>query len=227
MTPVVRAIVVACAVLYLVALALDPAAAIRDWSPLGVLSPSTVALYRLGMTSGHVTADLGWWWTVVTATYLHGGILHIAFNMLWTREIGTIVERVWGPGRFFLVFNAGGTAGFVVSNLALGGPTIGASGGVFGLLGALIVLGRRRRHAAFTKQMWQTALVLFAVGFLLPGVNNWGHAGGFLGGLVAAAALPLGDVRPEGRVVRAGAVVLGLLALGGAVASFVLTTGMA
>jgi rhomboid protease GluP len=226
MTPAVRAIIVGCTILYLAALALDPAAAVRDWTPLGVLSPSTVALYRLGMTSEHVVGDLGWWWTIVTSTYLHGGILHIAFNMLWTREIGTAVERLWGPGRFFLIFNAGGTAGFVVSNVALGGPTIGASGAVFGLLGALIVLGRRRRAAAFTKQMWQTAIVLFAVGFLLPGVNNWGHGGGFLGGLVTAAAMPLHDDRPEGRTVRIAATVLALLALGGVVASFILTIGM-
>lgn len=225
-TPAVRAIIVACALLYVLALALDPRAAVQDWSPLGVLSPSTAALYRLGMTSGAVVDRLGWWWTVLTAIYLHGGILHIAFNMLWTWEIGPIVERVWGPGRFFLIFNAGGVAGFLVSNATFGGPTIGASGAIFGLIGALIVLGRRRRAAHFTSQMLQTAIVLFVVSFLIPGVNNWGHAGGFAGGLAAAAALPLADERPEGRVTRSAAVGLALLTLGGVAASFALTVGV-
>lgn len=226
-TPTVRGVIASAIALYVLALALDPAAAVRDWSPLGVLSPSGLALYRLGMTSERVVGELGWWWTVLASTYLHGGILHIAFNLLWTRELGTVVERVWGPGRFFLIFTAGGTTGFIVSNAALGAPTIGASGAVFGLIGALIVLGRRRRAAEFTKQMTQTALVLFAVSFLVPGVNNWGHAGGFVGGLVAAAALPLADARPEGRVVRSVAVLLALATLGGVAASFVLTMGIA
>jgi len=225
MTPAVRGIIVACGVLYVIALALDPSAAVQDWSPLGVLSPSTLSLYRLGMTSGDAWA-FGWWWTILTATYLHGGVLHIAFNMLWTRDLGTVVERVWGPGRFFLIFNAGGAAGFLVSNVALGAPTIGASGAVFGLIGALIVLGHRRRAAAFRKQMAQTAAVLFGISFLIPGVNNWGHAGGFVGGLLAAAVLPLADVRPEGRVEIGTAGVLVLVTLGGCVASYVLTATM-
>lgn len=222
LTPVTRAIIMGCAGLYLTALALDPRAAVRDWSPLGVLSPSTWALYRLGMTSRPVL-DLGWWWTVLTATYLHGGILHIAFNMLWTRELGTIVERFWGPARFLLIFNAGGVAGFVVSDYALGAPTIGASGAVFGLIGALIVLGHRRRATAFTKQMGQTALVLFAVSFLVPGVNNWGHAGGFAGGLAMAAALPFDDARPTGTATRIVAGLVVFTALAGIGASFLLT----
>jgi rhomboid protease GluP len=224
-TPVVRGIIVACAVLYVLSLGLDPRAAVRDWSPLGVLSPSTLALYRLGMTSGPAW-DYGWWWTVFTATYLHGGILHIAFNMLWARELGTVVERVWGPRRFFLIFSAGGAAGFVLSDFALGAPTIGASGAVFGLIGALIVLGHRRQAYAFRTQMVQTAVVLFAVSFLIPGVNNWGHAGGFVGGLAMAAALPLAEAGPAGSLVLGADVALAFVTLGGVLASFVVTSTM-
>lgn len=225
LTPAVRAVIVACSALYVAALAFDPRASLHVTSPLRALSPSDTALFRLGMTSGPLVA-YGCWWTVLTATFLHGGILHVVFNMLWTREIGVIVERVWGPARFFVIYAAGGVAGFVLSNAVLGAPSIGASGAVFGLIGALIVLGRRRRAAAFTKQMWQTAVALFVVGFLFPGVNQWGHAGGFAGGFVASAALPLADERPEGRGVRAVALVVALAALGGVIASLVVTRGL-
>jgi rhomboid protease GluP len=225
-TPVVRAVIGVQIALYVAALLLDPGHVPLDpRRPLSFLAPNGWALLRLGMTSGRLW-ELGFWWTVLTAVHLHGGLLHLAFNALWTREIGTVVERWWGPGRFFLVYSAGGVGGFVVSNIALGAPTIGASGSIFGLLGALIVLGRRRRAAQFTRQMWQTAAVLFAFGFLIPAVNNWGHAGGFVSGMGAAALLPLADVRPERRVVRALAIAVALVTLIGFPLSFLATMGL-
>ena len=86
----------------------------------------------------------GEWWTLVTAIYLHGGVLHILFNVLWIRQLGPAVEELYGPARCFVIFTVSGAAGFVVSNL-LGVPfTVGASGSIFGLLGAMVAFGRRR-----------------------------------------------------------------------------------
>jgi rhomboid protease GluP len=78
-----------------------------------------------------------------------------------------------------------------------GVPTIGASGSIFGLLAALIVYGRRRGGTMMSTQIWQWAIVLFVLGYLMPGVNNWAHAGGFGGGWVAAYAMKAIDERRE------------------------------
>jgi rhomboid protease GluP len=131
---------------------------------------------------------------------LHGSLLHVLFNLLWIRQLGPAVEEFYGRSRTFLVFTLSGVAGFALSN-ALGiAFTVGASGAVFGLLGAMVHFGRSRGGVygvAIFRQYWQWALVLFVMGFLMPGVNNAGHAGGFLGGYLAALLLGHEATRPE------------------------------
>ena len=77
----------------------------------------------------------------------------------------------------------------MLSNVAVGSPTVGASGSIFGLLASLIVYGRRTHQHAVAQQLWVSAAIMFAFGFFMPSVNNWAHAGGFAGGFVAAEAL--------------------------------------
>ena len=222
---VARALIVGSAVLYVLSLALDPSAALRDLTPLGFLSPSSFALYSLGMTGMPVWQD-GWWWTVLTATYLHGGLLHLVFNMMWLWNLAPMIRQGWGTARFFLIFNAGGIVGFLASNAISGAPTIGASGGVFGLIAALIVLSRRVGAHDFARQIWQTATFLFLVSFVMPNVNNWGHAGGFAGGWAAAWLLPLERERQEAIAERLLAGGLVAATLGGMVASYLLVRGL-
>jgi rhomboid protease GluP len=123
----VPVIVIACIVLYAVGLALDPRGALQARGFLNLLSPSTLALYHLGMTGGLATMDTRWW-TLLTAIYLHGGLLHIFFNMMWIRQLGAEAQRAFGPARFFVIFTLTGVAGFVLSNLLGARPSIGASG---------------------------------------------------------------------------------------------------
>ena len=78
-----------------------------------------------------------------------------------------------------------------------GAPTIGASGAIFGLLAALIVYGRKRGGSLMTRQLWQWALILGIFGFLMPGINNWAHGGGFAGGWVAAHLMGFVDEQRE------------------------------
>ena len=190
-------IVTACVTLYAVACLLQPEALFESRGLLSILSPGGRALYQLGMTSGFVTLGLGWWWTLLTAIYLHGGLLHIVFNMMWIRNLGPAVTEVYGPGRAFLLFNLAGAGGFLVSNLMSGAPTIGASGSIFGLLGALIVYGRRRGSSVVTQQLWQWAIILGVFGFLMPGINNWAHGGGFAAGWIGASLMNLDDDRQD------------------------------
>ena len=189
-------IVTTCIALYVVALLLQPEAITQPRGMLSLLSPGTRALYQLGMTGG-IAWQLGWWWTLFTAIYLHGGVLHILFNVTWIRNLGPAVTDVFGPGRAFVLFNVAGAFGFLVSNVTSNAPTIGASGSIFGLLAALIVYGRRRGSSMMSQQLWQWAIVLFVFGFIMPGINNWAHAGGFAGGWLGAYAMGFIDEQRE------------------------------
>ena len=174
----------ACVLLYVVALLVDLPGALAPRGLLGLLAPSERALALLGMTGGSAWAR-GHWWTLLSAIYLHGGILHIVFNVMWIRNLGPAIADIYGPARAVLLFHAAGAAGFLLSNLASGSPTIGASGAIFGLLAALVVHGHRAGRSVMTAQVLGWAGTLFLFGFLMPGVNNLAHGGGFAGGQFA------------------------------------------
>ena len=217
-------IVFACGTLYVLALLLQPEAILQPAGILSMLSPGSRALLQLGMTGGFAM-ERGWWWTLLTAMYLHGGLLHIIFNVMWIRNLGPAVAEVYGPARAFLLFNFAGAGGFLVSNLMTGVPTIGASGSIFGLLAALIVYGRRRGSSVVTQQLWQWAIILGVFGFVMPGINNWAHGGGFAAGWVAAHVMNLDDDRQDSSLVLLASLVLVGLTVLGVGLSFVGVTG--
>jgi len=194
-----RLITITCVALYVLSLVLDPAGALRPRGPFEIFSPSGAALRALGMTGTGPWLN-GEWWTLFASIYLHGGLLHILFNVLWIRQLGPAVEELYGPARFFVIFTISGVAGFVVSDVAGVSFTVGASGSIFGLLGAMVAFGRRRGGAfgaMVLRQYGQWAILLFVLGFFLSGVNNLAHAGGFVGGLAAGFALSLAERRAE------------------------------
>ena len=215
----------ACVVLYATSLLLDLSALTRPFSLFNFLAPGNRALYQLGMTGG-VAWSQGWWWTLFTAIFLHGSLLHIVFNLMWVRDLGPAVTHAYGPARAFVIFMIAGAVGFLVSNLAAGTPTIGASGSIFGLLAALIVSARRTGSSVMKAQLWQWALILFVMGFMMSSVNNWAHAGGFAGGWVTAQAMKLGGERRESPAVQVLAIALLLVTGAGFVLSFAKVTGM-
>ena len=128
-----------------------------------MLAPSQQALVLLGASGAFPVFVLGHWWTVLTAGWLHGGLLHIFFNLMWVRQLGPGVAELYGPGRMVIIYTAAGVVGFTFSSLAgqfigglplIGGAslTVGASAPIFGLLGALVDYGRRTgsRHVSQT-----------------------------------------------------------------------------
>ena len=124
----------ACIALYAVSLLLDLGAALSMGGGLfGMLSPGNIPLLVLGMTHGEAP-----WWTVLTATYLHGSLLHILFNVLWIRQLGPDVGHFFGPARYFIIYTVAGAVGFILSNLLLGAPTVGASGAILDFLPPLL-----------------------------------------------------------------------------------------
>jgi rhomboid protease GluP len=209
-------VTIACIALYVLSLVIDPASALRPRGPFDLFSPGGRALDWLGMT-GAYALDQGRWWTLLTAIYLHGSLLHILFNVIWIRQLGPAVEELYGPARLVVIFTVAGAAGFVTSGLVSAYPTVGASGAIFGLLGAMVAYGRRRGGAfgaMVLKQYGQWALVLFILGFFMSGVNNLAHAGGFVGGFAAGLVLSFSERRQESALERAGAAALiGLTAL--------------
>ena len=209
-------ITVFCGVLYLLALALDPSAIFQTQGLMQILSPSLEASIKLGVT-GTRPVTYGWWWTLITAIYLHGGLLHIFFNMMWVRQLGPVVEELFGPFRLFAIFTIAGITGFIASTFAGHDFTLGASGSIFGLLAAAIAYGRRAGSQLFTRQFLQWAVLLFIMGFIMPGVDNWAHGGGFVGGYAAAYIFSRSSER-EGL----GAYLLGGLCLLATVGAFVL-----
>ncbi|MGH7353363.1 MAG: rhomboid family intramembrane serine protease [Candidatus Rokuibacteriota bacterium] len=195
-----NAVTAVCVALYVAGLVVDPGAVLRPRGLFGIFSPSGAALAMLG-ASGSVPWALGYWWTVFTAIYLHGGLLHIAFNVLWIRQLGPAVEGLYGPSRLVTIFTVAGVAGFAASIAMGNGLTVGASGSIFGLLGAIVAFGRKRGGSLggmVVRQYGQWALILFVLG-LLPGtaVDNWAHAGGFAGGFVAGLVLSLAEHQAE------------------------------
>jgi len=185
---------------YLVSLALDPRAALIPRGVFDLLAPSGRALYALGM-AGAIPWQQGHWWTVLTAIYLHGSLLHILFNLLWVRQLVPDVEQVYGRARTIIIFTASGVVCFLLSDF-VGTPfTVGASGAIFGLLAAMVWYGRRRGGffgSTVLRQYGTWALVLFVLGLLSgTGVNNWGHAGGLIGGFLAAFIVGPAHERPE------------------------------
>ena len=202
---------------YVASLALDPRAAFAPRGVFDLLAPGGGALNALGM-AGSFPWRAGRWWTVLTAIYLHGSLLHIVFNLLWIRQLLPDVEEVYGQARTIVIFTLSGAAGFLLSDAAGNQFTLGASGAIFGVLGAMVWYGRRRGGhfgTAVLRQYGGWALILFVFGLLSgKGVDNWGHAGGFLGGWLVALVLGAGDQRPERGIHRVlAAACLGLTAV--------------
>ena len=138
----------------------------------------------------------GEWWRLFTASFLHGGLLHLGVNGLALSAIGPTVEQLYGRVRFALIFLIGGAAGFAASTVFVRAPSLGASAGLFALLGVLLgfaVRQRRRLEPASRRAMIREILMVagmnLALGFMVPFVDNAAHMGGFVGGLALGMVL--------------------------------------
>ncbi|MBW1648860.1 MAG: rhomboid family intramembrane serine protease, partial [Deltaproteobacteria bacterium] len=204
-------------------LLLNPGGVRLSANPLRFLSPNTESLILLGASGTFPIERLGRWWSLLTAGYLHGGLLHIFFNMAALNQLAPLIARQFGIFRMFTIYTLGAAAGFYASYLAGVALTIGASAGLCALIGAAIYYGKRRggiygRVVFRQTSGWIVGLVLIG---LLPGINNWAHGGGLLAGAVLAFLVGYSERRPESfwHVVTGGILMVAtVLALGWAVA---------
>jgi len=174
----------------------------------GFLGPSPAALIIFGATGPELIFGLGRWWTILSASWLHGSALHIVMNMMAIRQLAPAVAELYGPGRMVIIYIAGGLAGFALSVFwgvflpaipLLGGGrgiTIGASACITGLLGAIYYYGHRGGSSMARNYASNAILMVLLQGIFLQGIiNNYAHLGGFGGGYLAAKILD--PLKPE------------------------------
>jgi rhomboid protease GluP len=134
-------------------------------------------------------------WRLVTAIFLHGGADHYVSNAIGLFILGMVCEHAFGRAQFFVLFVAAGLAGSLLSTLVSPGPSVGASGAIFGLQGAAIVLFHqhrdrllvRDRRVGFVLLVWAGYSIL--TGIVSPIVDNGAHIGGCIGGVLIARRL--------------------------------------
>ncbi len=137
----------------------------------------------------------GEWWRVITAMFLHGGAAHLIGNMVALFVVGMACEHAFGAGRTAVVYLGSGIAGAALSMAAGPGPSVGASGAIFGVLAAVVVVLYRHQHRFYLRDkrigvvlaLWAGWQIL--TGFLSPFIDNFAHLGGLAGGAVAALLL--------------------------------------
>jgi rhomboid protease GluP len=194
-----------CGALYLACLAVD-ISGIQSSGFFALLSPSAPSLFLFGAAGAIPVFGYGRWWTVLSASWLHAGVLHIVFNMMMVRDLGPAVAHLYGGARTVIIYTVAGVIGFTASSAAgaflppipfLHGAslTLGASASVFGLLGAVLHYGHRGGSAHVRQQAWRWIVGGLAFGFIMPGIDNWAHLGGLAGGYLMSFWLD--PLRPE------------------------------
>ncbi len=171
--------------IYFISLIMNPKASTLSLNPLTFLSPDSSSLLLLGATGTIPIDRYHRWWSLLSANWLHGSILHIFFNMVAFRQLAQLAIREYGSYRMIIIYTIGGVTGFVVSYFAGVPLTIGASAAVCALIGALLYYGKSRGGVygnTIYRQIGGWAFGLFLFGLLVPGINNWGHGGGILAG---------------------------------------------
>jgi membrane associated rhomboid family serine protease len=145
-------------------------------------------VFQKGALTGIGVAN-GEWWRVGTAAFLHANALHILFNMYALWLLGRALERYIGTARFLAIYTVAGISGSAGALLMTNAftPTVGASGAIFGLMGALLVL--ERRGVPLVGPILPVLAINFIITLAVPGISIGGHAGGVVGGVLAALAL--------------------------------------
>jgi rhomboid protease GluP len=199
-----------------------------DFHPTGglwdLLSPRDNALRYFGGSGVYPVLVDGAWWTLLTATWLHGGPLHILMNMMSLRNVAPIVSEFYGASRMIIIYVLSGLVGFIASTFGtvylriplLGGGrvTVGASAAIAGLIGAVFYYGHRtgNRHVADQAKMW--IFMFLIMGFFIRGIDNWAHLGGLAGGYVSSKFLdPLYPERMDHFLIAIVLLAISVLAL--------------
>lgn len=175
---------------------------------MGLGGISGQILYRLG-ASLPWPGDLLQPWRLVMASFLHGGLLHIGFNMWVLMDIGPQIEELYGSARYLFMYVITGIGAYLLSSL-VGHFSIGGSGSLLGLIGVLLALTTNRQSASM--QMLRSQLIKWLVyiaimGFMFSGIDNFAHLGGLVSGFILGKIMV--DRAPSSPEERRNANILG------------------
>jgi rhomboid protease GluP len=182
-TSILRLILITNIVMFVLSLAIDPRATSFSGHPFGFLTPSNGSLLVLGATGSVPLLHYQHWWSLISASYLHGSLIHIVFNMIALHQLGPLIIREYGVSRTVVIYTVSGIGGYFISALFGVRLTIGASAAVCGLIGAALYYGKSRGgtygHAVYRQ------------------IGGWGHGGGMLVGAAIGAVLGYQERIPE------------------------------
>ena len=181
------------------------------------------AMYRLGASFGPAIFGGHEWYRLITAQFLHGGLLHIGFNMMALMQLGPALEELYGSARYLFLYIVCGAVGFLLSAIT-GHFSLGASGAILGIVGAILAITYKRGGSYMQQlrsRLVSSVVILFAIGFF-PGIaiDNMAHLGGLAAGFLLGKIFP--DRQPVNSSERQLAHSLGWIAFFAIVASFVL-----
>jgi membrane associated rhomboid family serine protease len=188
-------------------------------------SPSG-SLYEKGALFGSIPrvpeqgVAYGEWWRVVTSGFLHANLIHIAFNMWVLYYLGTLLEPALGRARFALVYVVSllcGSFGALLVSPHV--PTVGASGAIFGLMGAAAVELYARKIPIFQTGIGGLIVLNLIISFSVPDISWGGHIGGLIGGALCAAVMRFGEVHRNRILGLLGAAAIGIGAFAGSIAT--------
>jgi rhomboid protease GluP len=179
-------------------------------------------MYRLGASYGPAIFIGNEWWRLVTAMFLHGGLLHIGFNMMALIQFGPALEELYGSAKFLFFYVLTGAFGFLVSAY-FGNYSLGASGALLGLIGLFLAVTSKRGGSYMREirsRLISSVVILFVLGFSGMGMDNYAHGGGLAAGFLLGKIFA--DRPPMNASERRVAYTLGWIAALVVIASFAL-----
>jgi rhomboid protease GluP len=183
----------------------------------------STAAYRLGMSAPYAIYVQHEWYRLITAMFLHGGLIHIGFNMMSLMQLGPALEELYGSARYFFLYIFTGAFGFLVSSY-MGHYSLGASGGLLGLVGAMLAVTSKRGGSYMRdlrSRLISSVVILFILGAMRGiAIDNWAHGAGLAAGFALGKIFP--DRQPMTPRERQIANALGWLAGIAVIASFAL-----
>jgi rhomboid protease GluP len=161
------------------------------WTSTHNATASSSSLIHYGAFYGPAVQN-GEWWRTFTAAFVHDGFLHIAFNMFALWQIGTVVEQLFGTPKMGLIYFVSMIgSGWAIYEFNYSEITIGASGAIFGLFGALVAAGLRlgKYGQQLVRNMLGLVIINVLLGFMIPNISQAGHLGGLVAGFLLGIML--------------------------------------
>ena len=151
-----------------------------------IFNSDTNVLILLGAKVNELIAQ-GQYYRLISCMFLHGGIVHLGVNMYSLYAIGPMVEKVYGKAKYIAIYFIAGICSSIFSYIFSTSVSIGASGAIFGLLGAVLVFAIKSKGKtgnAFIRSILSVIFINIFIGMTLPNIDNFAHVGGLLGGML-------------------------------------------